>query len=103
MYVKTPNKKLTRTHFVHFVISLKSRFYTLTPISVFCVDIFSSRLRLFKIDLAVSLRPATNRQYFILVLSLPLLWLRVAFVLNTVDCVKNAIFQASDIAKRISI
>ena len=50
--LKSPNKQLMHT-FVHFVISLKSRFYTLTPISVFYVDIYSSSLRLFKIDLVV--------------------------------------------------
>ena len=50
--LKSPNRKLTHT-FVHFVIILQSRFYTLAPISVFYVDIYSSSLRLFKIDLVV--------------------------------------------------
>ena len=56
------------------------------------------------LDLVVSLLPATRRQYFILVLSLPLRWLRVTFVLNTLIALnKRAIFQPSDIPKRLSI
>ena len=35
------------------------------------------------IDPVVSLQPATRRQYFMLALSLPLRWLRVTVVLNT--------------------
>ena len=35
------------------------------------------------IDPVVSLQPATHRQYFMLALSLPLRWLRVTVVLNT--------------------
>ena len=69
--------------FLHFVVSLQSRFYTLALIFVFDVNIYSSSLRLFKIDPVVSVLPATNRQYFILALSLPLRWLRITFVLNT--------------------
>ena len=53
------------------------------------------------IDPVVSLQPATHRQYFMLALSLPLRWLRVTVVLH--DCVKRVIYQASDIAKRLSI
>jgi hypothetical protein len=70
---------------------------------VFDVNIYSSSLRLFKIDPVVSVLPATNRQYFILALSLPLRWLRVTFVLTDLDRVKRVIFQASDIAKRLRI
>ena len=56
------------------------------------------------IDPVVSLQPATHRQYFVLALSLPLRWLRVTVVLNTmISCVKRVIYQASDIAKRLSI
>jgi hypothetical protein len=66
--------------FLHFVVSLKSIFYTLGLIFVFDVNIYTSSLRLFKIDPVVSLPPATIRQYFILALSLPLRWLRVTFV-----------------------
>ena len=35
------------------------------------------------IDPVVSLQPATHRQYFMLALSLPLRWLHVTVVLNT--------------------
>ena len=90
--LKSPNKQLTHT-FVYFVISLQSRFYTLTPISVFYVDIYSSSLGLFKIDLVVSLLLATIRQYFISELSLPLRWLRVTFVLNTLIALKELFFR----------
>ena len=68
--------------FLHFFVSLQSRFYTLALIFVFDVNIYSSSLRLFKSDPVVSLVPATHRQYFILVLSLLFRWLRVTFVLN---------------------
>ena len=40
--LKSPNKQLTHT-FLHFVVSLQGRFYTLA-ISVFYVDIYSSSL-----------------------------------------------------------
>ena len=62
--------------------ALQSRFYTLAPISVLYVNISSSSLRSLPIDPFVSFLPATYRQYFILVLPLPLRWLRVTFVLN---------------------
>ena len=102
-WLKSLNKN--RTHiFVHFVISLQSRFYSLALISVFYMDIYSSSLiRLFKIDIVVSLLLAIHRRYFILVLSWPLLWLRVTFVLNSLTALKKLFFQASDIAKRLSI
>ena len=86
--LKSPNKQLTHT-FLHFVISLQSRFCTLASISVFYVDIYSSSLRLFKIDLVASLLPATLRRHSILVLSLRLRWLRVTFVLNTLIALKE--------------
>ena len=50
-------------------------------------------LRLFKIDRVVSLLPATGRQYSILELSLPLRWLRVTFVLNTLIALKELFFS----------
>ena len=80
--LKLPNKQLMHT-FAYFVVSLQNIFYTLGLIIVFDVNIYSFNLRLFKIDPVVSLLAATNRQYFILVLSLPLRWLRITFVLNT--------------------
>ena len=52
-----------------------------------------SYLRLFKINLVVSLLPATNRQYFILVLSLPSRWPHVTFVLNTLIALKELFFR----------
>ena len=56
------------------------------------------------IDPVVSLQPATHRQYFMLALSLPLRWLRVTVVLNTmIALIKRVIYQASDIVKRLSI
>jgi hypothetical protein len=55
--LKSPNKQLMPT-FLHFVLSLShSRFYTLALIFVFDVNIYSSSLRLFKIDPVVSLLP----------------------------------------------
>ena len=61
--LKSPNKQLTHIY-LHFMVSLQGRFYTLTPISVFHVNIYSSSLTLFKIALVVSLLPATHRPYF---------------------------------------
>ena len=80
--LKSPNKQLMQ-RFLHFVVRLQSRFYTLALISVLNVNIYSSSLRLFKIHSVVSLLLATNWQYLILALSLPLRWLRSTFVLNT--------------------
>ena len=81
--LKSPNKQLMDT-FLYFVVSLQIRFYTFVLFFVFNVYIYSSSLRLFMIDPAVvSLQPATHRQYFMLALSLPLRWLRVTVVLNT--------------------
>ena len=69
------------------------------------MNIYSSSLRLSKIEPVVSVLPATIRQYFILALSLPLRWLRVIFVLNTLTALKEFTynFQACDIAKRLRI
>ena len=54
---------------------------------------FTLSLRLFKIDRVVKLLPATGRQYSILVLSLPLRWLRVTFVLNILIALKEQCFS----------
>jgi hypothetical protein len=59
--LKSPNKQLMHT-FLHFFVSLQSRFYTLALIFVFDMNIYSSSLSLFKIGPVVSLLPATNRQ-----------------------------------------
>ena len=90
--LKSLNKQLMYT-FLHFVVTLQSRFYTLGLIFIFDVTIYSYSLRLFKIDPVVSVLPATNRQYFILALSLPLRWLRVTFVLNTLIALKELFFR----------
>jgi hypothetical protein len=77
--------------FLHFVVSLQSIVYTLGLFFVFDVNIYSYSLRLGKIDpvVSVSVLPASNRQYFILALSLPSRWLRVTFVLNTLIALKS--------------
>ena len=80
--LKSPNKQLMHT-FLHFIVSLQSRFYTLALVFVFDMNIYSPSLRLFKIHPVVSILLATNRQYFTLALSFPLRWLRITFVLNT--------------------
>jgi hypothetical protein len=85
--LKSPNKQLMHT-FLHFVVSLQSRFYTLAMIFVFDVNIYSSSLRLFKIDPVVVFAVTLDSHYF---------------CFKSLDCVKIVIFQASDIAKRRSI
>jgi hypothetical protein len=81
--------------FLHFVVSLQSIFYTFTLglIFVFDVNIYSYSLRFFKIDPVVSVLPATNQQYFSLALSLPLHWLCLTFVLNTLIALKELFFM----------
>jgi hypothetical protein len=73
--------------------SLQSIFYTVGRNVVFDVNIYSYSLRLFNIDPVVSVLPATNRQYFILALCLPLRRLRVTFVLNTLIVLKKGYFS----------
>ena len=90
--LKSANKQLTHA-LLHFVASLQRRFYTLAPIPVLYVSIYSSSLRLFKTDLLVSLLSATHGQCLILVLCLPLSWLRVTFVLNTLIALKELFFR----------
>ena len=75
----TKYKQLVYT-FLHFVASLKCRFYTLTLIFVSEVNIYPYSLRLLKVDPVVSRLLATNRQYSILALSLLLHWLLVTLV-----------------------
>jgi hypothetical protein len=89
--------------FLHFVVRLQSRFYTLALIFVFDVNIYSSSLRLFKSDPVVSLLPATHRQYFIfsVVFAVPLA--SRYFCFKYLDRVKRVISQPRDIAKRLSI
>ena len=80
--------------FLDFVVSLQSIFYTLGPMFVSDVNIYSYSLRLFKIDPVVSVLPATNRQYTLA---------SCYFCFKYLDRVKRVIFQASDIAKRLRI
>jgi hypothetical protein len=97
----------TQGSYIHQKLDTNSCFSKLRAISnLFSFFYTPCSLKLFKIDPVVSVLPATNRQYFILALSLPLHWLRVTFVLNTLISLKdldNAVFQASDIAKRLRI
>ena len=92
--------KCSCTPFAHLIVSLYNRFYALVLISVFDMNIHSSSLRLFKIEHVVSVLPATHRQYFILLLPLPLRWLRVTFVFEYLDRLKITISLASDTVKR---
>ena len=90
--LESPNKQLMH-RFLHFVVRLQSRFCTLALIFVLDVNIYSSSLRLFKIHPVVSLLLATNWQYLILALSLPLRWLRSTFVLNTLIALNYLFFR----------
>ena len=72
------NKQLMHT-FAHFFARLKTRFCTLASTFVFDVNIYSSSLRLFKTDNAMSSTSNPYGQYIILALSWPLRWLRVTF------------------------
>ena len=90
--------------FLHFVVSLQSRFYTLALVFIFDMNIYSPS---FKVILDSSCRKSsTSNQSTIFHFS-------VVFAVNTLashyfcskylDRVKLVIFQASDIAKRLSI
>ena len=61
--LKSPNKQLMHT-FLHFAVSLQSRFYQFRTVFFFVFNVYnySSSLRLFKIDPVLSLQPATHRQ-----------------------------------------
>ena len=91
--------------FLHFVVSLQSRFYTLALVFVFDMNIYSPSLRLFKIDPVVSFLLATNRQSTIFPFSVVFTVTLTSryFCFKYLDRVKLVIFQASDIAKRLSI
>ena len=97
---RSSNKQLNH-RFLHFVVSLQSKFYTLAPTFVFDVNNYFSSSRLLTIDPSLSLLQAIHRQYLILPLSLPLrlAWRYSCF--KYVDFVKRVITQASDIAKRL--
>ena len=76
---RSSNKQLNH-RFLHFVVSLQSKFYTLAPTFVFDVNIYFSSSRLLTIDPSLSLLQAIHRQYLILALSLPLRWLSATHV-----------------------
>jgi hypothetical protein len=61
--LKSSNKQLMHT-FLHLVISLQNRFYTLALIFAFDLNIYSPRLRLFKSDPVTRLLPATHSTIF---------------------------------------
>ena len=90
--LKSPNKPLVY-EFLHFVASLKSRFYTLTLIFESNVNIYPYSLRLLKVDPVVTRLLATNRQYLIFALSLLLHWPRVTLVWNTLTAFKQLLFS----------
>ena len=101
--LKSANKQLTHT-FLHFVASLQRRFYILAPISVLYLNIYSSRLRLCKTDLLVSLSSISNPWTmfnFSVVFAVKLASRYICF--KYLDCVKRVIFQASDMAKILRI
>ena len=91
--------------FLHFVVSLHSRFYTLALIFVFDVNIYSSSLRLFKSDPTGRNSSTSNQSaifHFSVVFAVTLAS-RYFCRFKCLDRVKRVIFQASDIAKRLSI
>ena len=61
---------------------------------VLYVTINPSSLRSFKVDLVVSLLPATYPECFMFVLSFALRWLRFALVLHTLIALKELFFRA---------
>ena len=75
----SPNKQLNH-RFLHFVVSLQSKFYTLAPTFVFDVNIYFSSLRLLTIKSV--LESSTSNTSTIFALSLPLRWLSATLVLN---------------------
>jgi hypothetical protein len=100
--LKSPNKQLIHT-FLHFVVSLQSRFYTLALVFVFDMNIYSSSLRLFTIHPVVSLLLATNSTIFHFSVVFAVMLASNYFCFKYLDRVKLVIFQASDMTKRLSI
>jgi hypothetical protein len=86
--LKSPNKTAHESSctctFLHFVVSLQNRFYTLGLIFVFDVNIYSCS--------SSYILPATNRTLA-----------SRYFCFKYLDRVKRVSFQASDIAKRLGI
>ena len=93
--LKSANKQLTHA-FLHFVASLQRRFYTLAPISVLYVNIYSPSLRLFKTDPLLSLLSISNPWTmfnFSVVFAVKLASRYICF--KYLDCVKRIIFPIS--------
>ena len=89
---RSSNKQLNH-RFLHFVVSLQSKFYTLAPTFVFDVNIYFSSSRLLTIDPSLSLLQAIHRQYLILALSLPLRWHSATLVLSTLISLKESLYR----------
>ena len=89
---RSSNKQLNH-RYIHFVVSLQSKFYTLASTFVFAVNIYFSSLRLLTIDPSLSLLQAIHRQYLILALSLPLRWLSATLVLSTLISLKGSLYR----------
>ena len=89
---RSSNKQLNH-RFLHFVVSLQSKFYSLAPTFVFDVNIYFSSSRLLTIDPSLSLLQAIHRQYLILALSLPLRWLSATPVLSKLISLKESLYR----------
>jgi hypothetical protein len=102
--LKSPNKQLMH-RFLHFIVHLQSRFYTLALIFVLDVNIYSSSLRLFKIHPVVTRKSSTCNQLAIFNFSVVFAVTLVSqyFCFKYLHRVRLVIFQASDIAKRLGI
>jgi hypothetical protein len=90
--------------FLHFAVSLQSRFYTLALIFVFDVNINYSSLRLFKSDPVVIKSSTSNPStifHFSVVFAVPLA--SRYFCFKFLDRIKRVISQPRDIAKRLTI
>jgi hypothetical protein len=93
--------------FFQFVVSLQSRFYTLTLIFVFDVNIYFFSLRLFKSDPVTLFKSESSTSnpsrifHFSVVFAIPLT--SRYFCFKYLDRVKRVISQPRDIAKRLCI
>jgi hypothetical protein len=89
--------------FLHFVVSLQSIFYTLALVFVFDMNIYSPNLRLFKIHPVVSLLLSNQSTIFHFSVVFAVTLASHYFCFKYLDRVKLVIFQASDVAKRLTI
>ena len=93
LYTFRSSNKQFNHRFLHFVVSLQSKFYTLAPTFVFDVNIYFSSWRLLTIHSSLSLLQAIHRQYLILALSLPLHRLSATLVLSTLISLKQSLYR----------